>query len=304
MDKDTLLNMIVEKYAGIGENPEVYLKGLLHSKPLNYWDYIETETLLSLQKSRTGYNDEISFILYNQITELIFKLILTEVKQITGKSNPSEEVLISKIGRINNYTKQLISFFGIMKEGLDYHDYNSFRFALAPASGFQSCQFREIELCCTSLENLISEEGKKLLSVNPGIEECFRHIYWREAGLNRANGERTYTLQQFEEKYLEKFITLAKEVKGNTLEDKICRLQNPARELHDALREFDKLYNIEWPLVHLSIANHFLTKKGESIASTGNSNWNKYLHPELQQRRFFPSMWSNVEKGNMGNRNS
>jgi tryptophan 2,3-dioxygenase len=304
MDKDILLKMIVEKYERIGENPEVYLKGLLHSKPLNYWDYIETETLLSLQKTKTNYNDEISFILYNQIAELIFKLILTEVKQITGNCNPSEAILIDKIGRINNYTKQLISFFGIMKDGLNYDDYNSFRFALAPASGFQSCQFREIELYCTSLENLIGNEGKKQLSVNPSIEECFEHIYWREAGVNHATGERTYTLQQFEEKYMERFIALAKNVKGNTLEDKICRLQNLSGELQDVLREFDKLYNIDWPLVHLSIANHFLSKKGSNTASTGNSNWNKYLHPESQQRRFFPSMWSNSERANRGNKKS
>lgn len=303
MEQENLFNAIIEKYKNLGENPATYLKGLLHSKPLNYWEYIEVDTLLSLQKTRTGFKDETSFILYNQITELVLKLILHEIEQLTGENNPTEEVIIEKLNRVNRYTEMLIVFFNIMKSGIDYDDYNNFRFALAPASGFQSAQFRYIELHCTSLENLINENGKKGLSVNPEIEECFEHIYWKDAGLNRATGEKTYTLKQFEEKYLSSFIELAKKLKGNTLEDKVCRFQNPSPLLQEKLREFDRLYNIEWPMAHLSMANHYLDKRGENTASTGNSDWKKYLHPESQQRKFFPSLWTNIEKINWGHTN-
>lgn len=301
MEKDTTINALIEKFKNIYKTPETYLEGLLHAKPLNYWDYLETDILLSLQKPRTHYKDEESFILYNQITELILKLILHELKQVTGNSNPCEAVLIEKLNRINNYTKVIISFFGVMKEGMSYEDYNSFRTVLAPASGFQSVQFRQIELHCTSLENLINEEGKKRLSVNSEIEECFNYIYWKDAGLNRATGEQTYTLRQFEEKYIDGLIVLAKKIKGHTLEDKVCRLRNPSPGLQENLRAFDRLYNIEWPSVHLHLADHYLNKDGQNAPSTGNSAWKEYLHPKLRQRFFFPSLWSDLKHNNRGN---
>ena len=49
MENKSLIEQIEQKYENLGENPETYLKGLFHSKPLCYWDYIEVETLHSLQ---------------------------------------------------------------------------------------------------------------------------------------------------------------------------------------------------------------------------------------------------------------
>ncbi|WP_343065476.1 hypothetical protein [Arenibacter arenosicollis] len=66
------------------------------------------------------------------------------------------------------------------------------------------------------------------------------------------------------------------------------------------LRTFDKLYNIEWPLVHLHTAEHYLDKKGQNKAATGGSEWKKYLHPKYQQRKFFPALWTETEKQNWG----
>ncbi len=52
MNKEQIINDIENKYQQLGENPETYLKGLLHAKPINYWDYVEADTLLSLAKNR------------------------------------------------------------------------------------------------------------------------------------------------------------------------------------------------------------------------------------------------------------
>jgi len=49
MSNEKIINDIENKYQQLGENPETYLKGLLHAKPINYWDYVEADTLLSLQ---------------------------------------------------------------------------------------------------------------------------------------------------------------------------------------------------------------------------------------------------------------
>lgn len=295
MTEESIIELIREKYKGLNEKPETYLKGLLHAKPINYWDYIQVDSLLSLQKPRTNFKDEEIFIMYHQMIELTLKLILHEIKQIIEKERLDELFLINKINRINRYSGMLITSFDIMREGMDYDDYNTFRSTLAPASGFQSAQFRYIEIYCTPLKNLINEEGRKRLPHNAGIEAHFEHIYWKDAGLNRKNGKKTLTLTQFEEKYLESFISLAYKVQGNTVEEKFNSMQNPSPELQEKMREFDRIYNVEWPLVHLNTAQHYLDKKGENQAATGGSEWKKYLHPQFQQRKFFPLLWNERE---------
>lgn len=295
MINNNLYPAIEEKYTALGENPETYLKGLLHAKPLNYWDYVEVDTLLSLQKPRTNFKDEEIFIMYHQVTELVLKLMIHEIKQIVYAGSISQEKLVSKIKRLNRYTAMLITSFDVMREGMDYDDYNTFRATLAPASGFQSAQFRLIEIYCTRIENLVNTEGKARLPGNPSTSDYFEHIYWKDAGTDRHTGKKTLTLRQFEEKYLERFIALANKVKGKTIEDQVQSIQDPSDELIAALREFDCLYNIKWPLVHLTTARHYLDKKGENQAATGGSEWKKYLHPRFQQRKFFPSLWSDQE---------
>lgn len=291
---------ITQKYEQLGENPETYLKGLLHAKPITYWDYVEVDTLLSLQRPRTNFKDETIFIMYHQVTELMLKMMRHELEQIVEQENITEDFLLTKINRLNRYTNMLISSFDIMKEGMDYDDYNTFRATLTPASGFQSAQFRYIELYCTRLKNLVNEEGRKRLSGQPTIEEYFEHIYWKDAGVNRKTGKKSLTLNQFEEKYLDNFVALAKNIEDKTMEDKMDQLSNPSIQLIEKLKEFDHLYNVQWPMVHLSTAKHYLDSKGEHKAATGGSEWKKYLHPQHQQRKFFPSLWTDAEKRDWG----
>ena len=73
---------IIKKYEQLGENPKTYFEGLLHAKPLTYWDYVEVDTLLSLQKPLTHFKDETIFIMYHQVTELLLKMMRHELEQI------------------------------------------------------------------------------------------------------------------------------------------------------------------------------------------------------------------------------
>jgi len=291
---------IEQKYKELGEDPNTYLRGLLHAKPINYWDYIEVDTLLSLQKPRTYFKDESIFIMYHQVTELTLKMMIHEAEQIVDGEIFSEEFLITKISRLNRYTKMLITSFDIMKDGMDYEDYNTFRNTLTPASGFQSAQFRYLELYCTPLKNLVNEDGKKRLPNKPTTEDYFEHIYWKDAGLNRKTGDKSLTLIEFEKKYLDSFIQVANKMGGKTIEEKIMGISPLSNTLKETLRTFDQLYNVEWPLVHLNTAKHYLSSKGGNKAATGGSAWAKYLHPKYQQRKFFPSLWSKTEKENWG----
>ena len=111
MEQQNIIEKIEKKYLDLGENPETYLKGLLQAKPINYWDYVEVDTLLSLQKPRTDFKDEEIFIMYHQITELVLKLMTHEIKQIVYGNNTSEDFLITKFSRLNRYTGMLINSF-------------------------------------------------------------------------------------------------------------------------------------------------------------------------------------------------
>ncbi|HLW32491.1 MAG TPA: tryptophan 2,3-dioxygenase family protein [Aequorivita sp.] len=303
MNNDELLKSISDKYNHLGEKPETYLKGLLQAKPITYWDYIQVDTLLTLQKTRTDFKDEEIFVMYHQVTELTLKMMVHEIKQLSEGENLSEEVWINKLERLKRYTRMLITSFDIMKYGMSYDDYTVFRDTLTPASGFQSAQFRVLELYCTRLPNLINNQGRERLPSEPTLEDYFENIYWKDAGLDRRTGKTTLTLRLFVEKYEKDFKRLAVEVKGKTLEERVAQMPNPSPELKEKLKQFDHFYNVAWPIVHLDTAQHFLDSKGETKAATGGSEWKKYLHPKYQQRKFFPDLWTEEEKENWGSEN-
>ena len=83
MTREELLKAIDEKYKAMGQNPDVHLSGLLYAEPMKYWDYIQVDALLGLQTQRTQLPDEMVFIMYHQINELLFKMVLWEIQQIS-----------------------------------------------------------------------------------------------------------------------------------------------------------------------------------------------------------------------------
>jgi len=294
MNKE-LLKALKSKYENLGENPETYLEGLLQAKPITYWDYIQVDTLLSLQKTRTDFKDEKIFVMYHQVTELILNMMIHELQQLSEGENLSEAIWIDKLERLRRYTRMLITSFDVMKHGMDYDDYNIFRATLTPASGFQSASFRYLELYCTRLPNLINRIGKQRLPENPDIDDYFENMYWKDAGMNWKTGKMSTTLRLFVEKYEQSFKQLAREVQGRTLEERVAQMENPSDKLKQQLKDFDHDYNVAWPIVHLKTAEFYLDSKGEEKAATGGSEWKKYLHPKFQQRKFFPALWSEAE---------
>ncbi len=288
---EDILAKIKDKYADLGENPKPYLEGLLYSKPITYWDYVDVDALLSLQKPRTNFKDEFVFIVYHQITELVLKLMIHEVEQIVETEETTENLLKEKLKRLIRYTDMLITSFDVMREGMSHDDYNKFRLALTPASGFQSAQFRFLEIYCTPILNLIHKEKHADLSENPTADEYLEHVYWRLAGYNPKTKSRSTTLKLFEDKYLGVFAEYTDKARGNTLLDKFNQIDSPSDDLIDLMKTFDNAYNVKWPMVHYNTAKYFLSKKGEAIAATGGSEWEQYLHPKFQKRTFFPKLW-------------
>ena len=296
------LKKLSEKYDVMGQDLSSYLDGLLYSDYLTYWDYIHLDTLLSLQSPRTSFPDEKIFIIYHQITELYFQLILHELQQICENIQDEQE-FISKLKRINNYFRHLVDSFEIMQDGMEREQFLKFRMSLLPASGFQSVQYRQIEIHSTDAPNLTHINGREDFDSYTPEDELYDNLYWKSGATELATGKRTLTLNQFDDHYSEKQIDLIKEYRQKN----VCRgfhkhyVGKPySSELKDLLREYDLLANVHWPLAHYKSAVRYLQRDTDVISATGGTNWQKYLPPRYQRVQFFPSLWTEQETAEWG----
>lgn len=302
MTREELLQQLSDKYREQEQPMNTYLEGLLHAKPINYWDYIQVDALFGLQHPRTEFPDEFIFIGYHQVTELLLMLILHELKQATVPEGVSGAVLQEKIKRVNRYTEVAQMSFDVMRDGMDPEQYNKFRHTLTPASGFQSASFREVEFYCTDMWNLVYSRKKEELQGSKDIDELFKWIYWQAAGMDHKTGKKSMTLKQFEEKYLDSFKKLATSCQSRNLWQQYLKLPESEKteELRNTMKAFDVTFNVKWPLVHLRTAEHYLEHGLEVKAATGGSDWKKYLHPKYQRRMFFPELLNEEELAKWG----
>ncbi|MDC6385216.1 tryptophan 2,3-dioxygenase [Flagellimonas taeanensis] len=292
------INKLEEKYKNSGQDLSSYLDGLLYQRYLTYWDYIHLDTLLSIQVPRTHFPDEEIFIMYHQITELYFKLILHEQKQIVEDRSQDVRFFIEKVNRTNNYFKALISSFSIMIKGMEREQFLRYRMALLPASGFQSAQYRMIEIYATPLENLVHHSVRDSFSSEHGIEELFEQIYWKKGATDLVTGQKTLTLKQFEIRYTPRLLRIANQVKDSTIYHKYLQLPDASKnneELIKALKELDLNANVNWPLMHMGSAYRYLAREGKDVEATGGTNWKEFLPPSFQKVIFFPNLYSEEE---------
>lgn len=296
------LRKLQAKYDAMGQDLSSYLDGLLYSDYLTYWDYIHLDTLLSLQNPKTQFPDEKVFIMYHQITELYFQLMLHELKQITEKENPGEKFFIDRLDRIVRYFRHLENSFDIMVKGMERDQFLKFRMALLPASGFQSAQYRLIEIHSTDMINLVNANERAIVQTDD-IAKLLEKLYWRSGATELASGKKTLTLQQFEQKYMGSFYEVGTKLKDKNLRQLYLKYfaSSPRKdEIVLKLRELDTLSNVLWPLAHLRSAGHYLHKDPEDIKATGGTNWQKYLPPRFKKIIFFPELWSDDEKAEWG----
>lgn len=288
-----------EKFKKINQKTETHLEGLLWAKPITYWDYIQTDALLNLQVQRTTLPDEMVFIMYHQVNELLFKMILWEVNQVCHCEKPETKFFTERLMRISRYFDMLTTSFDIMGDGMEVEQYMKFRNTLTPASGFQSAQYRMIEFASTDTINLIDNRFRATIDRNTPIEHAFEHLYWQAAGKDHATGKKSFLLLEFERKYKAEFLRQMEEYNTINIWQKFKQLpendqKNP--ELVKAMRHFDKTVNITWVMGHLNAARKYI---GDGDA-TGGSDWKKYMHPKYQRRIFFPELWTEDELATWG----
>lgn len=302
---ESILKEIDLKFQAINQKTEVQLEGLLWSKPITYWDYIQTDALLNLQIQRTTLPDEMVFIMYHQVNELIFKMILWEIDQIADTENIQADFFSERLSRITRYFDMLTNSFSIMENGMEVDQYMKFRNTLTPASGFQSAQYRLIEFASTDVINLTDRRYKANFDENTALEISFEHLYWQAAGKDYQTGEKSYLLNEFEKKYKDQFLRQMTSFKTKNIWQKFSQLPIEDQQnshLIAAMRHYDKTVNITWVMQHLNTARKYILESGKGTGeATGGSDWQKYMHPKYQRRIFFPKLWTEDELSNWGN---
>ena len=130
----------------------------MNNKPggIYYPDYLQLDKLLDaqhLESAKRGQpaHDEMLFIVVHQAYELWFKQILYEIRSIIEMF--SDDVvderqmgrMVERLERVHAIQRLLVDQIDVM-ETMTPLDFLEFRDLLVPASGFQSVQFKELEV--------------------------------------------------------------------------------------------------------------------------------------------------------------
>jgi tryptophan 2,3-dioxygenase len=230
---------------------------------LSYSSYLRIPELLELQKSLTDAHDELLFIIVHQAYELWFKVLLHEL-EATRDAIERDELRAARhyLGRIKVIEALLVEQVGVL-ETMPPQDFLTFRSELAPASGFQSIQFREVEYLSGLkdrgyLKALESEPGARLRLerrlAEPSLADAF-------SGLLARRG-----------------LTVGDLYRDGTPHGEVL-------DLAEALLDHDEGFRI-WRLRHVEMVERQIGDK----PGTGGSTGVKYLQSTLS-KRFYPDLW-------------
>lgn len=294
------IELLQKKFKASGQDLSSYLEGLLYADYLNYWDYINLDTLLSLQQPKTSFKDEKIFIIYHQITELYFKLIIWELEQISEKTEIQTDFFKERLERVMMYFDHLISSFAVMWKGMERDQFLKFRMSLLPSSGFQSAQYRVIEILSTDVVNLVHIDKRASVSNNMSTDDLFNNLYWQQGAIELATGEKTLTLKTFEIKYGKQLKELIDSNKAINIWRQYQSCTDKDEGLKQLMKTLDLKANVFWPLAHYKSAVRYLQRDPVDIAATGGTNWQKYLPPRFQKVIFYPELWTDQEKEEWG----
>ena len=136
---------------------------------MSYGDYLKLDTLLAAQKPLTQSHDETLFIVIHQVQELWLNLIVHEIELAIGKLRSDETgVAFKALARISRVQEQLISAWDVLST-MTPSDYLTFRNQLGQSSGFQSYQYRLVEI-------LLGARDRRMLGPHKHRPEIYERL--------------------------------------------------------------------------------------------------------------------------------
>jgi tryptophan 2,3-dioxygenase len=117
-----------------------------HQAALNYSSYLALDELLGAQRPRSEEHDELLFIVIHQVYELWFKQLLHEGAKLQGRLESGDSAhALHTLKRMLTILKTIVAQIDVL-ETMTPRQFTAFRDRLEAASGFQSAQFRELEV--------------------------------------------------------------------------------------------------------------------------------------------------------------
>ena len=251
--------------------------------PLTYGDYLKLDDLLALQtpQSEGPEHDEMLFIVIHQVYELWFKLVLHEVERLQRALEAGEgAVAMAGFKRVLTIFKTLVGQVDIL-ETMTPVSFLSFRHRLDTASGFQSLQFRRLELQLGARQASLlrhypeaAPELEKLFAGNSLWDSFLLYLAKKgypvpESALGR---DRTQPPQE-----------------DPAVQDVLVGIYHDdpaAREVCERMVDLDEGLQ-EWRYRHVKMVERTIgTRRG-----TGGSSGSEYLRTTLFQP-LFPDLWA------------
>ncbi len=156
---------------------------------LTYKSYLGLADLLKTQHPLSEAHDEMMFIVLHQAYELWFKLILFEldrVQKVFGAKTVADadlRLVLASMSRIVNVMQLLVRQLDIM-ETMTPLDFLDFRGVFRSASGFQSMQFRELEVRLgLKSDERIGYDGKSFENFLPEEDRAELHRIMKKPAL-------------------------------------------------------------------------------------------------------------------------
>ncbi|WP_205474491.1 tryptophan 2,3-dioxygenase family protein [Nocardioides sp. SYSU D00038] len=243
---------------------------------LTYGSYLRLPQLLDSQhlESDPPAHDELLFITIHQVYELWFKQLLHELTAVREAMTDGRlwwaQHLLQRVHVVERLLVQQVD----VLETMTPQDFLQFRQRLAPASGFQSVQFRELEFL----------SGAK----DPGYVERFRGL---------TDDERERLARRLAEPSLwDAFVGVvrARGLPADTDEELLGSLRRAAHDrsrhaelwaLSEALLQHDELA-AGWRARHVVMVERMIGSK----SGTGGSSGAGYLRSRLPLQ-YYPLLW-------------
>lgn len=253
---------------------------------LTYTNYLKVDELLELQKpeSQPEEHDEMLFIIIHQVYELWFKQILHEFDKIRTDLEAGNTWSAAKtMRRVLTILKTMVSQIDVL-ETMTPLEFNSFRGFLQNASGFQSVQFREMEIICGMRSKHIIDVHKDQPHLQQNLVDREKEsTLWESFCTYLQNRE--YDIQTPERENEQGLVHNPSEHNQNVLVD-IMKNDPEAAILCELLVDYDEGL-MEWRYRHVKMVERTIgTKKG-----TGGSGGASYLHKTLNNP-IFPDLWA------------
>lgn len=238
------------------------------SERLTYGRYLRVPELLSLQTplSEPQVHGEMLFIITQQSQELWFKQILHELRTVIrlleSRELPEATHILDRVDRMLRVLGEEIEIL----EGLPPAEFQQFRGKLETASGFESKQFRELELA----SGLDDPDYLRMVSRFVDLEEVGRR--WPKS-------------LQFV------FLEVVRDVDADPIEALVRIYADPSAyadhyRLAEAVSDYEIRFS-KWRFHHIELVLRVI---GDRSPGTGGSTGGVYLAKTLQYR-FFPELW-------------